>query len=81
MQKEEDIKPFFAYELTAIPTTLFKDGFMRKPVKSQLAQYLTLNVQSANEPSIKTLQVIDGRVLLHRLKWGKKAAYKDIVEQ
>ena len=81
LQREEDIKPFFAYELTAIPTTLFKDGFMRKPVKSQLAQYLTLNVQSANEPSIKTLQVIDGGALLHRIKWGKKAAYKDIVEQ
>ena len=81
VQREEDIKLFFAYELTAIPTTLFKDGFMRKPVKSQLAQYLTLNVQSANEPSIKTLQVIDGGALLHRIKWGKKAAYKDIVEQ
>ena len=81
MQREEDIKLFFDYELTAIPTALFKDGFMRKPVKSQLAQFFTLNVQSANEPSIKPLQVIDGGALLHRVKWAKKAAYKDIVEQ
>ena len=65
----------------AIPTALFKDGFMRKPVKSQLAQFFTLNVQSANEPSIKPLQVIDGGALLHRIKWAKKATYKDIVEQ
>ena len=37
---------------------------------------------SANEPSIvKTLQVIDGGALLHRIKWAKKVAYKDIVEQ
>ena len=81
LQREEDIKPFFDYELTAIPTALFKDGFMQKPVKSQLAQFFTLNVQSANEPSIKPLQVIDGGALLHRVKWAKKAAYKDIVEQ
>ena len=81
LQRGEDIKPFFAYKLTAIHTTLFKDGIMRKPVKSQLAHYLTLNVQSANEPSIKTLQVIDGGALLHRIKWEKKAAYNDIVEQ
>ena len=33
LQREEDIKLFFDYELTAIPTALFKDGFMRKPVK------------------------------------------------
>ena len=38
-------------------------------------------MQSANEPSIKPLQVIDGGALLHRVKWAKKAAYKDIVEQ
>ena len=50
-------------------------------MKSQLAQFFTLNVQSANEPSIKPLQVIDGGALLHRIKWAKKAAYKDIVEQ
>jgi len=37
-----DIKPFFDYELTAIPSALFKDSFMRKPMKSQLAQFLTL---------------------------------------
>ena len=81
LHREEDIKLFFDYELTGIPTALFKDGFMWKPVKLQLAQYFILNVQSANEPNIKTLQVIDSGALLHRIKWEKKAAYNDIVEQ
>ena len=53
---------------------------MRKPVKSQLAQFLTLNVQSS-ECSNQTLQVIDGGALLHRIKWVKKTTYKDCVEQ
>ena len=46
-----------------------------------ISTVFTLNVKSANEPSIKTLQVIDGGVILHRIKWAKKATYKDIVEQ
>ena len=47
MLQREDIKPFFDYELTMIvPTSLFKDSFMWKPVKSQLAQFLTLYMQS-----------------------------------
>jgi len=41
---------------------------MREPVKSQLAQFLTLNMQSS-ECSNQTLQVIDGGVLLYRIKW------------
>ena len=62
-ERGEWVQPFFDYELTAIPTSLFKDCFMRKPVKSQLAQFLTLNVQSS-ECSNQTLQVIDGGALL-----------------
>lgn len=39
-QRENDMAPYFGYELTAIPTSLFKDSFMRKPIKSQLAKAL-----------------------------------------
>ena len=80
LQREEDIKLFFDYELTAIPTSLFKDCYMRKPVKSQLAQFLTLNVQSTG-CSNQTVQVIDGGALLHRIKWEKRATYRGVVEQ
>jgi len=58
-------------------------------MKSQLAQFFTLDVQSANQFSVQsasqfsvqTLQVIDGGALLHRITWPKKSTYKKIVEQ
>jgi len=33
-ERSVDIKSYFVYELTQYQTSLFKDGFMRKPVKS-----------------------------------------------
>ena len=38
VQREEDITPYFDYELTPMPKSLFKDYAMRKTVKSQLAK-------------------------------------------
>jgi len=35
------MSPYFDYELTASPTSLFKDNFMSKSVKAQLAKSLT----------------------------------------
>ena len=72
--------PYFSYELTAIPTSLFKDGAMRKTQKSQLAKIVTSDVQPA-ECNVRTSYVIDGGALLHKVKWAKKAAYKDILLQ
>ena len=36
--------PYFDYELTAIPTSLFKDHAMRKTAKAQLAKALMSNL-------------------------------------
>ena len=44
VQREEDMSPYFDYELTSMPTSIFKDYAMRKTVKSQLAKTLTSNV-------------------------------------
>ena len=38
VQREEDMAPFFDYELTTIPTSLFKDSGLRKTDKAQLAE-------------------------------------------
>ena len=81
VQREEDMIPYFSsYELTAIPTSIFKDGAMRKIQKSQLAKLVTSDVQPA-ECNMRTSYVIDGGALLHKVKWAKKAAYKDILLQ
>ena len=35
-ERSNDLEPYFEYELTNTPASLFKDGFMRKPNKSSL---------------------------------------------
>ena len=73
-QRDENMAPYFDYELTAMPTLLFKDNFMCKSVKSQLAQALEKDVQSAGETP-KAIHVLDGGALIHKVKC-KLCAYK-----
>ena len=40
MQRDHDVSSFFEYELSVIPTSLFKDNIMRKPSKSSLVKAL-----------------------------------------
>ena len=80
IQRGEEITPYFDYELTVIPTSLFKDNSMRKTAKSQLAKALTNNVKPC-EQNIQAKYVIDGGALIHKVKWSKKATYKDIAQQ
>ena len=39
------MNPCFSYELTPIPTSLFKDGLMRKANKSMLKNTLTKDLE------------------------------------
>jgi hypothetical protein len=42
-----DVEKYFSYELTSMPSALFKDGFLRKGVKSQLAHELHSKVDTS----------------------------------
>ena len=77
IQREEDITPYFAYELTAFPTSLFKHYAMRKTAKAQLAKVLMSNVQPS-ERNTQIYHVLDGGALVHRVKWLKGATYREI---
>ena len=66
---------YFKYELTAFPTSLFKDAGIRKMQKSQLAKAITTCVEPADF-SVSAVYVIDGGALLHKTQWAKKATYK-----
>ena len=55
-EREESLEPFFEFELTTEPMSLFKVGMMRKPNKPSLRKVLLL------EPSSKTLEKIDKQV-------------------
>ena len=73
------MSPYFDYELTAFPTSLFKDNFMCKATKAQLAKSLTDSV-NVSERRRQAKHVLDGGALLHKVKWGKMT-YQDIAKQ
>ena len=78
VQREEDMAPYFDYELTTVPTSLFKDNTLRKTVKSELAKALANSVPPS-ERKMSAMYVLDGGALIHKIKWTtKKATYKDI---
>ena len=79
VQLEEDMIPYFAYELTAFPTSLFKHYAMHKTAKAQLAKVLMSNVQPS-ERNTQMHHVLDGGALIPRVKWLKGATYREIVK-
>ena len=80
VQREEDMLPYFDYELTAIPTSLFKDYAMRKTAKAQLAKVLMSKVQPSGR-NAQLYHVLDGGALIHRVKWLKRETYSDIAKK
>ena len=71
VQREEDMSLYFDYELTAFPTSLFKDNFMRKAATAQLAKSLTDSV-NVSEHKRQAKHVLDSGALLHRVKGRKR---------
>ena len=70
--------PYLDYELTAIPTSLFKDYALHKSAKAQLAKAL-IYVQPS-EHNIQIYHVLDDGAIIHRFKWPKGATYREIVK-
>jgi len=79
--RERDIESYFQYEMTSTPAALFKDGFMRKVDKAQLQHELLNTVDTSFMIIPRCVYVIDGRCLLHRVKWEKGATYAAIAQQ
>ena len=71
VQREDNMAPYFHYELTLIPTSLLKDNAMYKADKSQLAKALQSGVEPSQQKQ-QPMHVIDGGALLHRVKWTKQ---------
>lgn len=53
------MSPYFDYELTSFPTSLFKDNFMCKSVKVQLAKSVT-DLAGSYEHRRQVMHVLDG---------------------
>ena len=75
----EDMEPYFQWEMCVDPPSLFKDNFMRKPVKSDLADALYKDVAHTS-PSGERMRIVDGGWLLHYIQW-KRNTYQEVLEQ
>ena len=79
-QRASNTEPYFSYELSAEPTSLFKDKYMRKTDKSQLAKAICNGVETLSIPR-QSKPVIDGGYLLRVVTWSGGACYADVTQQ
>ena len=61
--EREDMALYFEYELTTIPTSVFKDNGLRKTEKAQLGRFLKIDVEPS-ELSLQAKYVLDGGALI-----------------
>ena len=82
VERSTDIESYFHYELSSVPTALFKDNMMRKANKPALAKYITGDGECSKEVnSSSTQHVLDGGCLLHRVRWFRNVVYRQVVTQ
>jgi hypothetical protein len=75
---EQDGKSSFSCELTPLPASLFKDGFMQKPNKSSLYTSSAAGPMDAQVPH-GVVFVVDGVCLLHRVRWRKGVVVSELM--
>jgi len=69
-ERSDNIQPYFEYELTAVPTSLFADTMMRKPNKASLIHSLLgKDAQNVDDEEITVTRhhVVDGGALLRKV--------------
>ena len=80
LERYEDTTPYFQYELTPFPASLFKHSVVRTPSKSVLVTSLTSGVTTLIT-EIDTSYVLDEGALLHRVLWLAGNTYKEVIMQ
>ena len=80
-ERQSDMSVYFAYELTPVPASLFKDNMMRKPDKASLGTALSKDASVSDVQIVSTSIVLDGGALLHRVRWQKTATYEETADQ
>ena len=81
IEREEEIREYFRFELTGFPISLFKNGMMRKANKSKLAKALKKNISSNSYQADQSFHVLDGDALLHKVKWLPNTSCQSILNQ
>ena len=81
IEREEEIREYSGFELTAFPTSLFQNGIMRKANKSKLTKALKKNASSNSYQAGQSFHVLDGGALFHKIKWLPNISYQSILNQ
>ena len=68
VKREDDVKSYFRYELTSVPTSL-------------LAKSIKQGVPTNSSTSNQLYHVLDGGSLLHKVKWLPNSTYQSILNQ
>ena len=83
IERSANVEPYFEYELTATPTSLFKGINMHKAVKPAITREMTKSL-SENDQELGLPQdilfVIDGGALLHSVRWPRHISFSDVVD-
>ena len=76
----DSIETVFKHELTATPASLFKGSRMRKTPESTLLKVLLSNDGLSNSEDLEMCEctVVDGRALLHRVRWEKESQFAKV---
>lgn len=78
-KSDEELQFYLKFELAPYPLSLFDDSGMRKTAKASLySLFETLDITLDKNNS---LYVIDGGMLLYRVKWQANCKYEDIFQQ
>ena len=67
-----------AYEMTAYPMSLFKDGMTISSDKTDLRNKV-LTCEAAS--TVNAIHIVDGGMLLHKVSWPKKVTCKLLCQQ
>ena len=82
LERNSDLKPFFEYELTPVPTSLFTENFMRKANKALLIQYLFgKDIHFIDSVASTDCCVIDGGWMLRKITWTEGCSFEVVVER
>ena len=75
----DDVEENFPFELTPEPTSLFKQGMMRKPTKANLQNHF---IESGNPVTldVRGVCIVDGGMLLRKV-YRPKSTFSDVLDQ
>lgn len=78
-KSDKQLKEYFGYELAPYPMSIFSEGLMRKIAKSKIFDMFQTETNAINHK--ESLFIIDGGMLLHRVRWSQNDLLSDILDK